>query len=135
MDITDIIIIGAGPAGLSAALYAARSGLDCLVFEKGAVGGLITQTTEIDNYPAAPENSTGASLTERMRQQAAEAGCKIISGEVLSAAKGEGGFTVVTDEPEEYKSKALIIASGSLPRLLGIPGEGELRGRGVSYCA
>lgn len=130
----DIIIIGAGPAGLSAALYASRGLRRTLVFERSAVGGLITQTTEIDNYPGSPEGSTGSSLTERMREQAISLGTEIVSEEV-SLLRKQGEDFIVTAESGEYYSQTVIIASGTTPRLLGIPGETELRGRGVSYCA
>ena len=130
----DIIIIGAGPAGLSAALYASRDLRRTLVFERSAVGGLITQTTEIENYPGSPEGSTGSTLTERMREQAVSLGTEIINEEVSLLRKQGEGF-VVTAESGEFYSQAVIIASGTTPRLLGIPGETELRGRGVSYCA
>ena len=130
----DIIIIGAGPAGLSAALYASRGLRRTLVFERSVVGGLITQTTEIDNYPGSPEGSTGSSLTERMREQAISLGTEIVSEEV-SLLRKQGEDFIVTAESGEYYSQTVIIASGTTPRLLGIPGETELRGRGVSYCA
>ncbi len=131
----DIIIIGAGPAGLSAALYCSRAALDTLVFEKSSVGGLITQTSEIENYPGSEIDSTGFSLTQRMYIQAKEAGAEFVYDEITNIEKTGEAFKINTIMQKEYLAKAVIIAAGTLPRLLGIEGEVEFRGRGVSYCA
>ncbi|MBO4359767.1 MAG: thioredoxin-disulfide reductase [Eubacteriaceae bacterium] len=130
----DIAIIGAGPAGLSAGLYAARDLMKTVIFEKNTVGGLITQTDVIENYPGAPEDSSGFSLGERMRQQAADAGCTLVYEEITKVERTDGGF-ILKGTREEYMARAVIIAGGSVPRKLGVPGEAEFTGKGVSYCA
>ncbi len=134
-EIYDVLIIGAGPAGLSAALYAARALLKTLVLEKTGIGGLITQTDEIENYPGGDAASTGLSLTQRMYEQAQQAGA-VFSYDEISAIRREGDIFVLSGTvAENYFAKSVIIAAGSLPKLLGIEGETEFRGRGVSYCA
>ncbi len=130
----DVIIIGAGPAGLSAGLYASRSTLNTLIIEKAVVGGQITTTTEIENYPGASE-VTGPELVEKMKEQCLSFGAKIVNDEVLNIEKKEDGLFYIKTAKEEYVSKTCIIASGSSPRELGIKGEREYRGMGVSYCA
>ncbi len=133
--IYDVIIIGAGPAGLSAALYAARATLNVLIIEKSVVGGLITTTTEIENYPGSEEGSTGTSLTTRMHDQAVSAGA-VLEYDEIEEFKQEGSlFSLKGMTDTTYQSSAVIIASGTYPRLLGVKGEEEFRGRGVSYCA
>lgn len=131
----DIIIIGGGPAGLSAALYAARGEAKTLLLERETLGGLITTTTEVENYPGAPDGATGLSITDRMREQAEGFGTVILSDGAEKIEKTESGFLVKSEYSGEFMSKAVIIAAGSHPRLLGIPGELDFRGRGVSYCA
>ncbi|MBO7670614.1 MAG: thioredoxin-disulfide reductase [Oscillospiraceae bacterium] len=130
----DIAIIGAGPAGLSAGLYAARDLMNTVIFEKNTAGGLIIQTDVIENYPGAPEDSSGFSLADRMRQQAVDAGCTLLYEDITSVEKAEGGF-ILRSSKEEYLAAAVIIAGGSVPRKLGVSGEAEFTGRGVSYCA
>ncbi|WP_290772624.1 thioredoxin-disulfide reductase [Anaerofustis sp.] len=130
----DVIIIGAGPAGLSAGLYASRATLNTLIIEKAVIGGQITTTTEIENYPGASE-VTGPELVEKMKEQCLSFGANIVSDEVLSVEKRKDGFFSVKTGREEYVSKTCIIASGSTPKELGIKGEREYRGMGVSYCA
>lgn len=130
----DVIIIGAGPAGLSAGLYASRSTLNTLIIEKAVVGGQITTTTEIENYPGASE-VTGPELVEKMKEQCLSFGAKIVSDEVISVEKKDDGMFYVKGSREEYIGKTCIIASGSTPKELGIKGEREFRGMGVSYCA
>ncbi|MDR2519874.1 MAG: thioredoxin-disulfide reductase [Eubacteriaceae bacterium] len=135
MRTCDVAIVGAGPAGLSAALYAARALLKAVVVEKEVVGGLITTTTEVDNYPGSAPGATGISITDRMREQAEEAGAEFILDTIGSLEASGSGFTAKLDYSEEIYARAAIIATGTFSRLLGIPGEKELRGRGVSYCA
>ena len=131
----DVIIIGAGPAGLSAALYAARATLSVLIIEKSIVGGLITTTTEIENYPGSEEGSTGTSITTRMHEQAVDAGAVLEYDEIEDFAQEDNIFTLKGMTGTTYQSSSVIIASGTYPRLLGVKGEEEFRGRGVSYCA
>ena len=133
-ELYDVAIIGGGPAGLTAGLYAARDLMKTVIFEKSTVGGLITQTDAIENYPGAPEGSDGFALTERMREQAVAAGAGIIYDQII-AVKKENGIFMLTGKAGEYTSRTVIICAGSIPRKLGIPGEAEFTGRGVSYCA
>ncbi|MGH4052138.1 MAG: thioredoxin-disulfide reductase [Clostridium sp.] len=132
--IYDTIIIGGGPAGLSAGLYGARSKMDTLVIERAEFGGQVATTNEIDNYPGSIENCTGASLSIRMKEQAEEFGTKFVSEEV-SGVKLEGDIKVVKCMKENYKAKTIIITTGSYPRLGGFKNELKLRGKGISYCA
>jgi len=132
--IYDTIIIGGGPAGLSAGLYASRSRMDTLIIERAEFGGQVATTNEIDNYPGSIENCTGASLSKRMKEQAEEFGTKFASEEVLEVEL-EGDIKVIKCKDKTYKTKTIIIASGASPRLGGFKNETELRGKGVSYCA
>ena len=132
--IYDTIIIGGGPAGLSAGLYASRSRMDTLIIERAAYGGQVATTNEIDNYPGSIENSTGASLSKRMKEQAEEFGTKFVTDEV-AGVELEGDVKVIRCIKDSYKSKTIIIATGAYPRLGGFKNETELRGKGVSYCA
>ncbi len=130
----DLIIIGAGPAGLTAGIYASRERLGTLILEKLAPGGQAARALLIENYPGFPEGISGLELTKRIKGQAESAGARIVTGEVtVLRKKGEGRFTVVAGQ--EYYGKTVIVASGSQPKRLGVPGEAELVGRGVSYCA
>ncbi|HHV26418.1 thioredoxin-disulfide reductase [Anaerosalibacter bizertensis] len=133
-EIYDVIIIGAGPAGLSAGLYASRSRLKTLIIEKEKSGGQIVTTNEVENYPGSIENSSGPSLTARMVQQADEFGAERIIDTVLEVNLDDK-IKTIKGEKNEYKAKAVIIATGAVPRPIGIPGEKELTGKGVSYCA
>lgn len=135
MNNYDVIIVGAGPAGLSAALYSARALLKTAVFEKATVGGLITQTSEIENYPGSEFGSTGFSLTQKMYKQAEEAGAEFVYEQISSVVKSGELFELTTTFGNTFSSKTVIICGGTLPRLLGVSGESEMRGRGVSYCA
>jgi len=132
--IYDTIIIGGGPAGLSAGLYAARAKMDILVIERAEFGGQVATTNEIDNYPGSIENCTGATLSIRMKQQAEEFGTKFVSDEV-SEVQLEGDIKVVKCMKGTYKAKTIIITTGAYPRLGGFKNELELRGKGISYCA
>lgn len=133
-EIYDVIIIGEGPAGLSAGLYAARSRLKTLILEKEKAGGQIVTTDEVANYPGSIENATGPSLINRMVEQAKDFGVEI-KLDTVKEVELDGKIKIVKGEKEEYQTKTVIIATGAKPRKIGCPGEEELRGRGVSYCA
>ncbi|MDD3305780.1 MAG: thioredoxin-disulfide reductase [Acetobacterium sp.] len=130
----DTIIVGAGPAGLAAGIYAARGALKVLIIEKGGIGGQIATSWEIENYPGSPPNSTGPGLTERMRQQCEEFGVEFANKTYLDSQKTATGFIVET-ESGKLETRTIIVATGAEPRLIGCKGEQELRGMGVSYCA
>ncbi len=130
----DVIIIGAGPAGLAAGIYASRARLNTLIIEKGKEGGQIKTTDEVANYPGSIENASGPSLIARMVEQADEFGAKRVIDEIKSVEL-EGKIKVLKGTNEDYQAKAVIIATGANPRPIGCPGEKELTGRGVSYCA
>jgi thioredoxin reductase (NADPH) len=135
----DLIIIGGGPAGLTAGMYASRGGLNTLLIEKNGEGGPLSITEWIENYPGFPEGVGSHELMERMRKQAERFGLKIEVFCCVTALKSENGVKKVvvdTDEgAKELSSKAIIITTGSSPRRLEIPGEKEFTGKGVSYCA
>ncbi len=133
-EIYDVIIIGEGPAGLSAGLYAARSRLKTLILEKEKAGGQIVTTDEVANYPGSIENATGPSLINRMVEQAKDFGAEI-KLDTVKEVELDGKIKIVKGEKEEYQTKTVIIATGAKPRKIGCPGEEELTGRGVSYCA
>jgi thioredoxin reductase (NADPH) len=138
----DIVIIGGGPAGLTAGLYATRSKMKTLLVEKAAPGGQAVLAWTIENYPGFPEGIDGMELMERTRKQAEKYGLEIKSGEVLKVSfsskheqsKGELEKLIKTEQGE-YEVIAVIVATGARPRKLGVPGEERLIGRGVSYCA
>jgi thioredoxin reductase (NADPH) len=130
----DIAIIGAGPAGLSAAIYAARGGLKTIVFEKGIVGGQITVTQEVENYPGFYETLSGFELTEAMKKHADKFGTEICEEEVTGLGL-QGLCKVLETSKKIYHAKTLIIATGAHPRKLNVPGEDKFYGKGVSYCA
>jgi len=130
----DIVIIGGGPAGLTAGLYAARSRLDVLLLEKLMPGGQAVTTSLVENYPGFEEGISGPDLMTRMDQQARKFGLDVEIAQVERVALDGGRKRIFADD-KEYSVRALIVASGAQPRLLGVPGEKELKGRGVSYCA
>lgn len=132
--IFDTIIIGGGPAGLSAGLYASRSRMKTLIIERAKYGGQATTTDELENYPGSIENCTGTTLSQRMRQQAEEFGTEFVKDEVLEVEL-EGDVKVIKCRKGTYEAKTIIIATGATPRLGGFENELELRGRGISYCA
>lgn len=133
-QIYDVIIVGGGPAGLTAALYAGRSLLSTLLLEKMLPGGQAATTDRIENYPGFPGGISGADLMQRMEEQAREFGVEIGSGEVNRLEVDKDIFKLYTDEGI-YRGRTVILASGARERKLGVPGEEEFRGRGVSYCA
>ncbi|HOG27048.1 MAG TPA: thioredoxin-disulfide reductase [Candidatus Cloacimonas sp.] len=130
----DVIIIGAGPAGLSAAIYSARSGLKTAVFERGLIGGQINVTEEVENYPGFPEALSGYELTERMHRQAEHFGTEFKDEEVTALGM-EGLCKIVETTDNKYRARAVIFCTGAYPRRLNVPGEEKFTGRGVSYCA
>jgi len=130
----DLIIIGGGPAGLAAGVYGARAKLKTAILEKGAVGGLAFTTREIVNYPGF-KATTGPDLMRNMADHAKEFGADIIKEQVLDIDLSKEVKIITTKKGNQYEARAVIIASGSQPRLLNIPGERRLRGSGVSYCA
>jgi len=130
----DTIIIGGGPAGLSAGLYAARSRMDTVIIERAKYGGQATTTDELENYPGSIPECTGTSLSERMREQAEEFGCKFAKDEIVEVEL-EGDVKVIKGKKETYEAKTVIIATGANPRMSGFKNELELRGKGISYCA
>ena len=130
----DCIIIGGGPAGLSAGLYAARSKMDTIIIEKEKYGGQIVTTDEVDNYPGSMENATGPILTDRMRDQAKQFGTNFVKDEITEV-NFRSEIKLVKGVKDTYQAKTVIIASGASPRLGGFLKELEFRGKGVSYCA
>ena len=132
--IYDMIIIGGGPGGYTAALYAARAGLKTLVLEKLSAGGQMAETTQIDNYPGFPDGIDGFELAEKMQQGAENAGAETILAEVTSVELEEMPRRVETSEGT-FLGKTVVIATGASPKKLGVPQEWELTGKGVHYCA
>lgn len=130
----DIIIIGGGPAGLTAALYALRAGKSVLVIEKSTFGGQITWSPKVENFPTIPSIS-GAELGDRLTSQVLEQGAELELDEVVSVELDGDIKRVKTDFGGTFEAKALIIAAGARPRTLGIPGEDALMGAGVCFCA
>lgn len=130
----DTVIIGGGPAGYTAALYAARAGLDTIVVEKLSAGGQMALTHQIDNYPGFEDGIDGYTLAEKMRKQAERFGASTLYAEVVRA-KLEGQPKAVETSQGTIYGRTLILATGASPRELGVPGEKELTGRGVAYCA
>jgi len=130
----DIVIIGGGPAGLAAGLYASRAALNVTLLEKGMPGGLMANTEMIENYPGFEEGIGGPELTMRMQEQAVRFGLQIDNAGVESIDPTNTGFIIKTDEGD-IESTAVILATGASPRWLNVKGEKEFHGRGVSYCA
>ena len=130
----DVVIIGGGPAGLTAGIYAGRAQLNTVILEKGLPGGQIAQTEEVENYPGFAEAISGPELSQRMVRQAEKFGARIVMEEVLGLRQSAGGF-VVEGYDKSYQARAVIIATGANPRRLGVPGEDTFYGRGVSTCA
>lgn len=132
VNMKDIIIIGGGPAGLTAAIYGARSGKSVLLFEGKSIGGQISKSHKVENYPGFEEIS-GFELSEKLKKQAELFGAEIIAAKVKAVEENEGSFTVTADK--EYKARTVIFAPGTEPKKSGIPDEDKLIGRGLSYCA
>ena len=130
-----LIILGGGPAGLTAGLYAARDRLKTLLVEKGALGGQVLVTDWIDNYPGFPEGLSGFDLVEKMAKQAARFELETKYAQVTGLELSENIKKLVLDNGETLTCQSLIICTGARPNKLGVPGEDELTGKGVSYCA
>ncbi len=136
MEHEKVIIIGSGPAGLTAALYTARADLNPLVLTGNELGGQVSLTNEVENYPGFPDGLTGSELVQRFQQQAERFGARLEYDYVSEVDFTSGPpFTIKTQNGKEYQADAVIIASGASARRLGVPGEDEHIGRGVSYCA
>lgn len=130
----DVIMIGAGPAALTAAIYTTREDIDTLLFERGVIGGLAAITDWIDNYPGFPEGISGLDLAEGLQKQAERFGAVIELGEV-SEITDEGGHKLLKTTSGDFKAKAVLLATGSDYKKIGVPGEKEYYARGVHYCA
>jgi thioredoxin reductase (NADPH) len=134
--VENVIIIGSGPAGYTAALYTARADLEPLVFEGFAWGGLLQQTTEVENYPGYRDGVMGPEMMQEFRDQAERFGARLVSEDVDRVELAQdGGVHKVFVGDEEYRTKSVVLAMGAEPKKLGVPGEEELTARGVSYCA
>jgi thioredoxin reductase (NADPH) len=134
VELHDVVIIGSGPAGLTAAIYCARANLKPVVVEGMLAGGQLMNTTEVENYPGFPEGIQGPDLMDLFRKQAGRFGTVFVPGDVVKLDFSARPFGIFTDETE-LRSRAVIVATGASPRTLGILGEKEYAGHGVSYCA
>jgi thioredoxin reductase (NADPH) len=136
-DLEQVIIIGSGPAGYTAALYTSRANLRPLVIEGFAWGGLLQQTTDVENYPGFPEGIMGPEMMQKFRDQAERFGAKLLTDDVtkVELADEPGGIHKVWVGDDEYHARTVILATGAQHKKLGVAGEEELGGRGVSYCA
>jgi len=132
--IYDVAVIGAGPSGLTAGLYAARARLSTVILEKMFPGGQAALTHNIENYPGFTEGVNGAELTDAMKKQAERFGAEFINGDVEKIDKNDDLFTVFM-KSESIKAKSVVLATGAQPRKVGVKGEKEFTGRGISYCA
>jgi thioredoxin reductase (NADPH) len=136
MSYYDVIIVGGGPTGLTTALYAAREGLETLVIERSALGGQAGVTERLDNFPGFPDGIGGAEFADRLTQQARRFGVELLQAQEVTGIRAEmESRYVTTADGNEYGARAVLIATGSTYRRLGAPGEGELIGAGVHYCA
>ena len=134
MALHDVVIIGSGPAGLTAALYTARASLKPVVVEGLLAGGQLMQTTDVENYPGFPEGIMGPELMEKFKNQAERFGTTFVPGDVVSVDLSRRPLVVKTED-ETLEARAVIIATGASPKTLDLPGEKEYSGHGVSYCA
>ncbi|MGB2860988.1 MAG: FAD-dependent oxidoreductase [Candidatus Saccharimonas aalborgensis] len=132
--IHDVVMIGAGPSALAAAIYTTREDIETVLYEKAAVGGLAAITDKVDNYPGFPDGIEGLTLADNLQKQAERFGAVIKYGDVSAVRRGQDGI-VLTVDGEEVKAQSVLIATGSDYNKLGIPGEAEYYGRGVHYCA
>ncbi|MHB8067098.1 MAG: thioredoxin-disulfide reductase [Desulfobaccales bacterium] len=133
-DVFDLVIVGGGPGGLTAGIYAMRAALQTLLIEKGIAGGQINQTESVENYPGF-ENISGFDLSQKFLQHAQSYGLEMLQQEVAAVEPGLEFHTVRLANGESFKTHAVILATGGSPRKLGVPGEMEYYGKGVSYCA
>ncbi|MTK06891.1 MAG: thioredoxin-disulfide reductase [Hungatella sp.] len=134
MNVYDVVIVGGGPAGLSAGLYAGRARLNALLIEKDKDGGQIVITSEIENYPGCLPEESGSTLVERMTKQVEKFGIERTS-DCIESVDFSGDIKVLKGKRNDYHAKTVIIATGAYPKPIGCPGERELIGKGVSYCA
>jgi thioredoxin reductase (NADPH) len=136
-DLEQVIIIGSGPAGYTAALYTSRANLQPLVIEGFAWGGLLQQTTDVENYPGFPEGIMGPEMMQKFRDQAERFGARLVTDDATKVELSDepGGIHKVWIGDELHQSRTVILATGAQHKKLGVPGEEELGGRGVSYCA
>jgi thioredoxin reductase (NADPH) len=136
-DIENVVIVGSGPAGYTAALYTSRADLEPLVVEGFAWGGLLQQTTDVENYPGYPKGVLGPEMMQELRDQAERFGTRFITDDAtkLELSDEAGGIHVVHVGDQQIRARAVILAMGAEPKKLGVPGEDELAARGVSYCA
>jgi len=130
----DVVVIGSGPAGFSAALYTSRAQLDTLVLTGSVLGGQVSLTSDVDNYPGFPNGLTGQELVQKMQEHAERFGTAVELDTITSVDFYQRPF-VLTSSYDEYRARAVIVATGASPRLLDVPGETAFTGRGVSYCA
>jgi len=135
MDKVRVAIIGAGPAGMTAAIYLARAGIACKIFEPGAPGGTVFLVHEIDNYPGFPKGVHGRELAALMEAQVKKFGVEIVQTDVSRVEKFNGDFVLALGSGQKISAQAVVVATGCRPRRLGIKGEARLWGKGVSYCA
>lgn len=135
MEKHKVMILGTGPAGLTAAVYAARANLNPVVVEGNEPGGQLTLTTEVENFPGFPDGIMGPDLMDNMRKQAERFGATFVRGWVSGVDLTNQPFTVTVDEETEYQADTLILSTGASAKMIGIPGENDLLGRGVSTCA
>lgn len=133
-DIRDVVMVGAGPSSLAAAIYTTREDIDTVLYEKSVIGGLAAITDQVDNYPGFPEGITGLTLADQLQKQAERFGAEIEFGDV-SAIRSEGDVKVLTIDGKEVKARTVLVATGSDYKKTGAPGEMEYYGRGVHYCA
>lgn len=131
----EVAIVGSGPAGLTAALYTGRANLEPLVISGNQLGGQISITWEVENYPGFPEGTTGPELVERMQKHAERFGAEMLVDEVTEVDFDSGPPFRLKTHGEEIEAQAVILASGASPKRLGVPGESEMIGKGVSFCA
>jgi thioredoxin reductase (NADPH) len=136
-DIENVVIVGSGPAGYTAALYTSRADLEPLVIEGFAWGGLLQQTTDVENYPGYPEGVMGPEMMQQFRDQAERFGTRFITDDAtkIDLAASPGDPHTIHVGGQEIRARAVILAMGAEPKKLGVPGEEELSARGVSYCA
>ena len=133
-DIRDVVMVGAGPSALTAAIYTTREDIDTVLYEKATIGGLAAITDMVDNYPGFPEGIEGMKLAGELEKQAERFGAQIEFGDV-SAIRMDGKYKILTVDGEDVKAKTVLIATGSDYKKIGVPGEKEFYGRGVHYCA
>lgn len=133
-QVRDVVMVGAGPSALTAAIYTTREDIDTVLYEKATIGGMAAITDMVDNYPGFPEGVEGMKLAGELEKQAERFGAHIDFGDV-SAIRTEGKYKILTVDGQDVKAKAVLIATGSDYKKLGVPGEAESYGRGVHYCA